>query len=162
MKNRSKKELSLSTFPHNSVFNYFLPPKLTLNKIFCPHIELLSRARPWSMKLPTTLNATPTPAATKRKGKWIPHPTCPNNNPTMATTRIYVLLFVLSAALAEDLKLKYKPSNRPVRLFTEEELERYDGSEVNFYYSLTHNRECSCWRVSVMYVFVFKDPCNMR
>ncbi|XP_070777065.1 neudesin [Enoplosus armatus] len=47
----------------------------------------------------------------------------------MATTRICVLLVVLSTTLSEDVKLKYKPATKPVRLFTEEELKRYDGSE---------------------------------
>lgn len=50
----------------------------------------------------------------------------------MATTRICVLFIALSVTLADDVKLKYKPSSKPVRLFTEEELKRYDGSEVNF------------------------------
>ncbi|KAF3845437.1 hypothetical protein F7725_008600 [Dissostichus mawsoni] len=48
----------------------------------------------------------------------------------MATARICVLLLVLSATLAEDLKLKHKTSREPVRLFTEEELSRYDGGEA--------------------------------
>lgn len=43
----------------------------------------------------------------------------------MATAQLCVLFVVLCATLAEDFKLKYKP----VRLFTEEELKRYDGSE---------------------------------
>ncbi|KAE8290313.1 Neudesin Neuron-derived neurotrophic factor SCIRP10-related protein [Larimichthys crocea] len=48
----------------------------------------------------------------------------------MATTRTCVLLFVLSATLAEeDVKFKYKAPTKPVRLFTEEELRRYDGSQ---------------------------------
>ncbi|XP_062296146.1 neudesin [Scomber scombrus] len=47
----------------------------------------------------------------------------------MATGRLCVLLMVLSLTLAEDFKLKYKPASKPVRLFTEEELKRYDGSE---------------------------------
>ncbi|XP_039642491.1 neudesin isoform X3 [Perca fluviatilis] len=47
----------------------------------------------------------------------------------MATARICVLYVVLSTTLAEDFKLKHKPSTKPVRLFTEEELTRYDGSE---------------------------------
>ncbi|XP_034715080.1 neudesin isoform X2 [Etheostoma cragini] len=47
----------------------------------------------------------------------------------MATARICVLCVVLSTTVAEDVKLKYKPSTKPVRLFTEEELTRYDGSE---------------------------------
>lgn len=51
----------------------------------------------------------------------------------MKTVRVCVLVFVLSVTFAEDIKLKYKPSHKPVRLFTEEELQRYDGSEVNFY-----------------------------
>nr|XP_040056006.1 neudesin [Gasterosteus aculeatus aculeatus] len=47
----------------------------------------------------------------------------------MATARICVLLVVvLSATLAEDFKLKHKPSTEAVRLFTEEELRRHDGS----------------------------------
>ncbi|KAG7234586.1 hypothetical protein INR49_002215 [Caranx melampygus] len=47
----------------------------------------------------------------------------------MATARTSAVLFVLCAALATDVKLKYKPATKPVRLFTEEELQRYDGSE---------------------------------
>ncbi|XP_075963612.1 neudesin [Anarhichas minor] len=46
----------------------------------------------------------------------------------MANARLCVLVVVLSATSAEDFKLKYKPSTKPVRLFTEEELKRYDGS----------------------------------
>lgn len=61
---------------------------------------------------------------------------------TMATARVCALLLVLSATLAQDIKLKYKPSTTPVRLFTEEELKRYDGSEVNFICKLMHNRDC--------------------
>lgn len=48
----------------------------------------------------------------------------------MATTHVCILFVVLSAALGEDAKLKYKPATKPVRLFTEEELKRYDGREV--------------------------------
>uniref|UniRef100_A0A3Q1EJ27 Neudesin neurotrophic factor n=1 Tax=Acanthochromis polyacanthus TaxID=80966 RepID=A0A3Q1EJ27_9TELE len=47
----------------------------------------------------------------------------------MATTAVCVLFLVLCAALAEEVKLKYKPATKPVRLFTEEELKRYDGSQ---------------------------------
>ncbi|XP_073339144.1 neudesin [Pagrus major] len=47
----------------------------------------------------------------------------------MATTRVCVLFVVLYTTLAQDVKLKYKPSTKPVRLFTEEELKRYDGRE---------------------------------
>ncbi|XP_077476390.1 neudesin [Stigmatopora argus] len=46
---------------------------------------------------------------------------------TTATVGIFVLL--LNVSLAD--KLKYKAATKPVRLFTEEELRRYDG-----------NREC--------------------
>lgn len=55
----------------------------------------------------------------------------------MATNGIIVLFMVLSATLAEDIKLKYKSATKPVRLFTEEELQRYDGSQVNF---VTHQQ----------------------
>ncbi|KAM4723832.1 neudesin [Anableps anableps] len=47
----------------------------------------------------------------------------------MATAQICVLFVLLSMSLAEEVKLKYKPATKPVRLFTEEELQRYDGSE---------------------------------
>ncbi|XP_076002858.1 neudesin [Genypterus blacodes] len=47
----------------------------------------------------------------------------------METTRICVLLIVFCTTLAQDIKLKYKPATKPVRLFTEEELKRHDGSE---------------------------------
>ncbi|XP_068607983.1 neudesin [Brachionichthys hirsutus] len=47
----------------------------------------------------------------------------------MASARLCVLFVSLSLTLAKDVKLKYKPSNQPVRLFTEEELNRHDGSE---------------------------------
>lgn len=52
----------------------------------------------------------------------------------MATARFCVLFIILAVALAEDAKVKHKTAPKPVRLFTEEELQRYDGSEVN------------CWR----------------
>ncbi|XP_026195719.1 neudesin [Anabas testudineus] len=47
----------------------------------------------------------------------------------MATVHIWVLFIVFSTVLSDDVKLKYKPATKPVRLFTEEELEKYDGSE---------------------------------
>ncbi|XP_037550687.1 neudesin [Nematolebias whitei] len=47
----------------------------------------------------------------------------------MATARPFVLVILLSVTLADDVKLKYKAATKPVRLFTEEELKRYDGSE---------------------------------
>ncbi|XP_027857156.1 neudesin isoform X1 [Xiphophorus couchianus] len=47
----------------------------------------------------------------------------------MATTQVWVLFVLLSVSLAEEVKLNYKPATKPVRLFTEEELQRYDGSE---------------------------------
>lgn len=52
----------------------------------------------------------------------------------MATARFCVLFIIFAVALAEDAKVKHKTAPKPVRLFTEEELQRYDGSEVN------------CWR----------------
>lgn len=48
----------------------------------------------------------------------------------MQTTRLSALFVLLSVTLAEEVQLKYKPSTKPVRLFTEEELKRYDGREV--------------------------------
>ncbi|XP_071765671.2 neudesin [Centroberyx gerrardi] len=47
----------------------------------------------------------------------------------MATAQLCVMLIALCATLADDIKLKHKPATKPVRLFTEEELKRYDGSE---------------------------------
>lgn len=49
----------------------------------------------------------------------------------METTRICVLFAIfLCLTFAEDnAKLKFKSSSEPVRLFTEEELKKYDGSE---------------------------------
>lgn len=48
----------------------------------------------------------------------------------MAPAQTFVLIFLLSATLAEDDKLRLKTATKPVRLFTEEELKRYDGTEV--------------------------------
>ncbi|KAM6913217.1 neudesin [Xenentodon cancila] len=47
----------------------------------------------------------------------------------MATAQFCILFSVFFATVADDIKLKYKPATKPVRLFTEEELSRYDGSE---------------------------------
>ncbi|XP_028251210.1 neudesin [Parambassis ranga] len=47
----------------------------------------------------------------------------------MATPLLCVLFVVLFTTSAEDVKLKYKASTKPVRLFTEEELRRYDGRQ---------------------------------
>lgn len=49
----------------------------------------------------------------------------------MGSLRVCALIVLLSVALGRDSKLKYKPSNKPVRLFTEDELKKYDGSEVS-------------------------------
>ncbi|XP_017268613.1 neudesin [Kryptolebias marmoratus] len=47
----------------------------------------------------------------------------------MPTAGAFVLLVVLCVTLGEDVRLKYKAATKPVRLFTEEELRRYDGTE---------------------------------
>ncbi|XP_075905665.1 neudesin [Nelusetta ayraudi] len=47
----------------------------------------------------------------------------------MGNLRLCALIALLSATLGHESKLKYKPSHKPVRLFTEEELRKYDGSE---------------------------------
>ncbi|XP_029981777.1 neudesin [Sphaeramia orbicularis] len=47
----------------------------------------------------------------------------------MAAAWVCVFLALLYTTIAEDIKLKHKPATKPVRLFTEEELQRYDGTE---------------------------------
>ncbi|KAM9842546.1 neudesin [Aulostomus maculatus] len=47
----------------------------------------------------------------------------------MATATAWVPVLLLVVVYAQDVKLKPKPAVEPVRLFTEEELRRYDGSE---------------------------------
>ncbi|XP_020777572.1 neudesin [Boleophthalmus pectinirostris] len=49
----------------------------------------------------------------------------------METAWVYVLcaLFLCVTSTEEDQKIKFKPPSKPVRLFTEEELEKYDGTE---------------------------------
>lgn len=49
----------------------------------------------------------------------------------MATATSFLLLIVVSTTAAQDVNLISKSSSRPVRLFTEEELRSYDGSEVS-------------------------------
>ncbi|KAJ0008709.1 hypothetical protein NQD34_016124 [Periophthalmus magnuspinnatus] len=48
----------------------------------------------------------------------------------METLWIYLLcaLFMCTTLAEEDQKLKFKAASKPVRLFTEEELRKYDGS----------------------------------
>lgn len=50
----------------------------------------------------------------------------------MATAKSFLLLVVFSTSIAQDVKVIYKSDSKPVRLFTEEELRKYDGSEVRF------------------------------
>lgn len=50
----------------------------------------------------------------------------------MATATSLILLIVVSSTIAHDVKLIYKSSSTPVRLFTEEELQSHDGREVTF------------------------------
>uniref|UniRef100_A0A1A8IYZ6 Neuron derived neurotrophic factor n=1 Tax=Nothobranchius kuhntae TaxID=321403 RepID=A0A1A8IYZ6_NOTKU len=57
-----------------------------------------------------------------RQNRKFPRPARPSS---MSTARVCVLLLVFSVTLAEDVNLKSKP----VRLFTEEELERFDGTQ---------------------------------
>ncbi|XP_072313903.1 neudesin [Eucyclogobius newberryi] len=49
----------------------------------------------------------------------------------METTRVYVLsaLFLCMTLAEEDVKLKLKHAPKPVRLITDEELKKHDGSE---------------------------------
>ncbi|XP_029937931.1 neudesin [Myripristis murdjan] len=47
----------------------------------------------------------------------------------MATGQLCVILVVLCSTLAENVKQKPKAATKPVRLFTEEELRRYDGTQ---------------------------------
>ncbi|XP_061890486.1 neudesin [Entelurus aequoreus] len=49
----------------------------------------------------------------------------------MATSgaNLFLSLLLISLVSAGDVKLKYKAATKPVRLFTEEELKRYDGSQ---------------------------------
>ncbi|XP_008296497.1 neudesin [Stegastes partitus] len=59
----------------------------------------------------------------------VPYQTRPDREPAMATAGVCVLFIVLCATFAEEVKLKYKRATKPVRLFTEEELKRYDGTQ---------------------------------
>uniref|UniRef100_A0A3B4B8D5 Cytochrome b5 heme-binding domain-containing protein n=1 Tax=Periophthalmus magnuspinnatus TaxID=409849 RepID=A0A3B4B8D5_9GOBI len=54
----------------------------------------------------------------------------------METLWIYLLcaLFMCTTLAEEDQKLKFKAASKPVRLFTEEELRKYDGSVVNTHF----------------------------
>lgn len=65
--------------------------------------------------------------------RQIPHQSRASNRGTMATAASFVLLVVFSSTIAQDVKLIYKSSTKPVRLFTEEELRRFDGSEVSVF-----------------------------
>lgn len=44
--------------------------------------------------------------------------------------QLFITFVLLVLSLADDVKLKHKPASKPVRLFTEEDLKRHDGSEV--------------------------------
>lgn len=88
----------------------------------------------WKFKWPTPSNAALTPYRSHREAdrSQFRFRLVQTNEPTTATMRVFVLFVVFCTTLAEDVKLTYKPSTTPVRLFTEEELKRYDGREVNF------------------------------
>lgn len=76
----------------------------------------------------------------------------------MATARFCVLFIILAVALAEDAKVKHKTAPKPVRLFTEEELQRYDGSEVNCWRNkipaCAAENELACLLVRAFFFFV--------
>lgn len=64
---------------------------------------------------------------------------CPNSQTTMVTpVQLFITFVLLVLSLADDNKLKHKPASKPVRLFTDEDLKRHDGSEVGtcYYVSL--------------------------
>ncbi|XP_046874325.1 neudesin isoform X2 [Hypomesus transpacificus] len=48
---------------------------------------------------------------------------------TMGAVELCVLFILISSSVAEDIQLKYKKDSKPVRLFTDEDLRRHDGSE---------------------------------
>ena len=50
---------------------------------------------------------------------------------TMGAVELCVLFILISSSVAEDIQLKYKKDSKPVRLFTDEDLRRHDGSEVS-------------------------------
>ncbi|XP_029531843.1 neudesin [Oncorhynchus nerka] len=55
---------------------------------------------------------------------------CPNSQTTMVTpVQLFITFVLLVLSLAGDNKLKHKPASKPVRLFTDEDLKRHDGSE---------------------------------
>lgn len=74
--------------------------------------------------------------------KPFPHCSLANRDRVMATTYICVFTIFFCVTLAEDVNLKYKATSKPVRLFTEEDLKRYDGSEVNFGTNVVQSRCC--------------------
>ncbi|CDR01153.1 unnamed protein product, partial [Oncorhynchus mykiss] len=43
--------------------------------------------------------------------------------------QLFITFVLLVLSLADDNKLKHKPASKPVRLFTDEDLKRHDGSE---------------------------------
>lgn len=55
----------------------------------------------------------------------------------MLHVQLMALLALMPFCLADESKLKVKPVSKPVRLFTDEELTRYDGSEVVYFRSKT-------------------------
>lgn len=51
----------------------------------------------------------------------------------MLHLELITLFALMLFCLADESKLKVKPASKPVRLFTDEELRRYDGSEVDYF-----------------------------
>lgn len=107
-----------------------------------------------SMTFPGNLNAARVKPAVERQGsveEQFPLKTRTNNNLTMETVQIWVAFIVISAALSDDVKLKYKPATKPVRLFTDEELRKYDGTEVKLDVT-TQSGKCFCTSTCINHV----------
>ena len=96
----------------------------------------------------------------RQEVKWIQEFPHRNASGTMATALLCVLCVVFCATLAQDFKLKFKAATKPVRLFTEEELRRYDGSEVNFHpiYNLSVKQQVCAYSLCLYTVCGYIQP----
>lgn len=109
------------------------------------YLPIRNLAQP-CLTFPTAPNAAWVKLVVERQGSGrtqFPLKTRTNNELTMATVQICLVFIVFSAALSDDVKLKYKPATKPVRLFSDEELKRYDGTEVKLDFT-PYSRECFC------------------
>lgn len=118
----------------------------------------IPRGHTWSSRVDIShgLESSMCCSSSGAAGKWMDPISAQNSRITILNmvekVHVCLVLFVFSVALSDDVKFKYKPATKPVRLFTDEELKRYDGTEVKVDFTRKYSE--IQWKFRVCFITV--------